>query len=265
MISLALLAVAVLYARGWYRLQQLYPDLLNTRRLVTFFAGLFALWVAVGSPLAGMDHLWLTAHMAQHLLLMTVAAPLILLGAPVITLVHGIPRRLVGGALEVILRHPFVQQPGRLLSHPLFCWLMGTGAVVGWHIPALFELGMRSAGWHELESASFFTAGLFFWWPIVEPWPGVMATWPRWGLPVYLFLATLPCDVLSAFLAFCDRVVYPHYVSADQLAAASALKDQATAGALMWVWVTLVYLAPAAMITFETLSPHTRAPKLEVA
>ena len=107
MISLALLAVAIFYVRGWYRLQHLFPDLLNTRRLVTFFAGLFALWVAVGSRLAGMDHLWLTAHMAQHLLLMTVAAPLILLGAPVITLVHGLPRRLVGGALEVILRqHP---------------------------------------------------------------------------------------------------------------------------------------------------------------
>ena len=125
MISLALLVVAILYARGWYRLQHLYPDLLNTRRMVTFFAGLFALWVAVGSRLAGMDHLWLTAHMAQHLLLMTVAAPLILLGAPVITLVHGLPRRFVGGALEVILRHPFVQQPGRLLTRPLFCWLMG--------------------------------------------------------------------------------------------------------------------------------------------
>ena len=260
MISLALLAVAVLYARGWYRLQQLYPDLLNTRRLVTFFAGLFALWVAVGSRLAGMDHLWLTAHMAQHLLLMTVAAPLILWGAPVITLIYGLPRRFVGDALEVILRRPFVQQP-----HPLFCWLIGTAAVVGWHIPALFELGMGSAGWHDFESATFFMAGLFFWWPIVQPWPGVMATRPRWGLPVYLFLATLPCDVLSAFLAFCDRVVYSHYLSADPLAAASALKDQATAGALMWVWVTLVYLAPAAMITFEALSPTSRAPKLEVA
>jgi cytochrome c oxidase assembly factor CtaG len=142
---------------------------------------------------------------------------------------------------------------------------MGAAAVVGWHVPALFELGMRSAAWGELENASFFMAGLFFWWPIVQPWPGVLATWPRWGLPVYFFLATLPCDAVSAFLAFCDRVVYPHYISAHQFATASALKDQATAGALMWVWVTLVYLAPAVIITLETLSPETRARELKVA
>ena len=123
MISLALLAVAVLYARGWYRLQQLYPDLLNTRRLVTFFAGLFALWVAVGSRLAGMDHLWLTAHMAQHLLLMTVIAPLILAGTPRFPLVCGLPKLFIRS-------HPPIDRlAARWLEHsrrhPAVCWLPG--------------------------------------------------------------------------------------------------------------------------------------------
>ena len=64
--------------------------------------------------------------------------------------------------------------------------------------------------WHLIEDASFFVSGLLFWWPVIQPWPST-AKWPRWSMPLYLFLATLPCDVLSAFLAFSDRLVYSVY------------------------------------------------------
>jgi putative membrane protein len=260
--TLAVLVVALVYMRGWRLLHLAFPDLLNGRRLAAFLGGLLSLWIAIASPLASMDHRWLTAHMAQHLLLMTVAAPLILLGAPVITLLHGLPRRSAGVALHLLLRDPTVQPLSRV-AHPSFCWLVGTATVVGWHVPALFELAVRSTVWHDVEYACFFTAGLFFWWPVVQPWPG-LAAWPRWGVPVYLFLATLPCDALSAFLAFCDRVVYPHYVSPHGFSNLSPLADQAVAGALMWIWVTFAYLAPATMVTFHNLSPQRRPQNVEV-
>jgi len=83
-------------------------------------------------------------------------------------------------------------------------------------------------------------------------------------VPLYLFLATLPCDALSAFLTFCGRVVYPHYLSMPRLFDISALGDQECAGALMWVWVTFVYLAPAVVITIRTLSPRRHAWNPEV-
>jgi putative membrane protein len=217
-------------------------------RLTAFIGGLLSVWAAVGSPLASMDHHLLTAHMAQHLLLMTVAAPLLLLGAPAITLPEGLNR------LRVLASK---------VTHPVFCWLAGTLAVIGWHVPAAFELAMRSAWWHEVEHASFFAAGLLFWWPVIRPWPS-LATWPRWSVPLYLFLATLPCDALSAFLTFCGRVVYPQYLSAHRLFDISPLGDQECAGALMWVWVTFVYLAPAAVITIQMLSPQERGLKAEV-
>jgi cytochrome c oxidase assembly factor CtaG len=129
----------------------------------------------------------------------------------------------------------------------------------------LFELALRSERWHEIEHGYFLAAGLLFWWPIVQPWPSV-ARWPLWSAPLYLFLATLPCDALSAFLAFCDRVVYPSYLSAHRVFDISALRisvlrisvlnDQQWAGALMWVWVTFAYLAPAVAITVQILSPR---------
>jgi putative membrane protein len=217
--------------------------LVSRWRLAAFIGGLLSLWAAVGSPLGAMDHHLLTAHMAQHLLLMTVAAPLILRGAPAITLSPGFNR---------------LRAFGRIVTHPVFCWLASTAAVMGWHIPALFELGMRSAGWHAFEQASFFAAGLLFWWPVIQPWPS-LATWPRWCIPLYLFLATLPCDALSAFLTFSGRVVYPHYLSAHRLFDISPLGDQEYAGALMWVWVTFVYLAPATVVIIQMLSPQRPA------
>jgi cytochrome c oxidase assembly factor CtaG len=264
LITAALIVVELVYLRGWYRLHKAIPRLLSVWRLAAFACGLFALWAVVGSPLAAMDHHLLTAHMAQHLLLMTVSAPFILLGAPVIVLFNGLAKplaRLVSGPL---LRRSPVRTLGHIITHPAFCWFAGTATVIAWHIPALFELGMGSAPWHEVEYACFFAAGILFWWPVVQPWPS-LATWPRWGVPLYLFLATLPCDALSAFLTFCGRVIYPHYLSVHHLFNISPLGDQECAGALMWVWVTFVYLAPAAVVTLQTLSPQRRAVNTKVA
>jgi putative membrane protein len=263
LVTVALIAVEFVYLRGWYRLRNSTPHLLSVWRLAAFSCGLLALWSVVGSPLAAMDHHLLTAHMAKHLILMTVSAPLTLLGAPVIVLLNGLAKpfgRLVSGPL---LRCSAVQTFGHVVTHPLFCWFAGAATVIAWHTPALFEPGMRSARWHEVEYACFFAAGILFWWPVVRPWPS-LATWSTWGVPLYLFLATLPCDALSAFLTFCGRVVYPHYLSVHRLFNFSPLGDQECAGALMWVWVTFVYLVPAVVVTIQTLSPQRRVLNPEV-
>src|SRR6202171_3803990 len=94
-VTLALIVLVLVYLRGWYQLLKALPRVISDCRLATFMRGLLSLWAAVASPLAGLDHQLLTAHMVQHLLLMTVAAPLILLGAPAITLLQSVPQRFV--------------------------------------------------------------------------------------------------------------------------------------------------------------------------
>src|SRR5215472_11276210 len=155
-----------------------------------------------------------------------------LLGAPVITLLNGLPRPLVNRVLMPILRCSSVHKLESTVAHPVFCWFASTAVVITWHIPALFELALRSDWWHGVEQVSFFTAGLLFWWPVVQPWPSV-ASWSQWTVPLYLFLATMPCDALSAFLTFCDRVVYPSYLTSHRIFSISPLADQEFAGALM--------------------------------
>jgi putative membrane protein len=197
-------------------------------------AGFAVLWTATASPLAHLDHHLLTAHMVMHLLLMTVAAPLILFG----------------------VRPSLVRWRPQLS----FCWLVGALTVLLWHVPAIFELALESHFWHQFEHASFIVAGIVFWWPVIQLHPS-----PRWSVPVYLFLATLPCDALSAFLVFCGRVVYPPYLSGDhRMFGLSPLEDQALAGALMWVTVTFVYLIPALVLTARLLSERTRVSELGV-
>jgi len=72
---------------------------------------------------------------------------------------------------------------------------------------------------------------------------------------LYLFGATLPCDALSGFLVFCDRIVYSSYLSAPRLFAWSALEEQQFAAALMWTCVTILFLVPAVIVTIQLLSP----------
>jgi cytochrome c oxidase assembly factor CtaG len=220
-------------------------------------SGMFALWLALGSQLRTLHHELLSIHMVQHVLLMAVAPPLILLGAPLRSFVHALPQRFVSEARAGFLSWSPIrrsgQRLGRVLGHSIFCWLAAVVALIGWHIPAAFELAMRSNLWHAFEYACFFGTGLLFWWPVIQPWPNVARS-PQWTIVLYLFLATFPCDMLSAFLTFCDRVVYPCYLPGKWHFGISPLQDQEYAGALMWVCVTFIYLVPAVVITTQMLS-----------
>ena len=242
------------YARGWTHLRKAFPRFITLGHMAAFMGGIFSIWVAVASPLAALDDELLTVHMVQHLLLMAVAPPLILLGRPALSLLHGLPKRFVQGIVGPFLRWAPVRQLGKIITRPVFCWIAATMTVIGWHLPTAFALGLHSAAWHEIQHASFLMAGLLFWWPVIRPWPSISRS-PQWSLPLYLFLATLPCDALSAFLTFCGRVVYPSYLLAPRSFEISALQDQEWAGVLMWVCITFIYMAPALALTVRILSP----------
>jgi len=251
--SAALIVVALLYLRRWVRIRGLNLESVVGWRVASFVLGLLLIWIAMASPLAALDHDMLTAHMVQHLLLMTLAPPLILLGVPVKPLADGPLQR----SLPTIgrpLRSGPMQKIGRALTHPALCWVGAAGTLVVWHIPSMFMLGLRSQTWHGIEQASFLATGLLFWWPVIQSRP-IVSKWPESSMLLYLFLATLPCDILSAFLVFCDRVVYPVFLSSPQSFGLSALEDQQCAGALMWTCVTVVYLIAAAIFAARLLSP----------
>jgi len=245
---------AAVYLRGWLHLHTASATPIPLWRAASFLLGLLAIWVAVASPVAISDQRMLTAHMIQHLLLMTIASPMIWLGSPVPAVWNGLPRLARNVALPAI-RQPVAAWIGRAMTRLAFCWMAAAAALVAWHVPAIFQLGMQSERWHAIEQASFLATGLLFWWPVIQPFPRESAEL-RWTILVYLFLATLPCDVLSGLLVFSDRVAYPVYLCTPQRAGFSALDDQQCAGALMWTCVTVVYLAAGTILAMRLLSPR---------
>lgn len=257
--SYAVLAVLILisfvYVRSWHRTRRESVSAASTSRLASFLLGNFLIWAALGSPLIAYDHELLTIHMIQHLLLMTFAPGLILLGEPLLVFWHG-SQRFAQVSPENVFQQPLAQWFARAHPRPTFCLIVSALVLIGWHVPDLFSLGVRSEFWHCVEQASFLWAGFLFWWPVVQPWPNATAG-PQWSTLLYLFLGTLPCDILSGFLAFSDRVAYPVYVSMPRHFSISILEDQQCAAALMWTCVTLTYLVPGAILSTRLLSPRS--------
>lgn len=245
-----------LYLRGWFVAHRTRPNELPPWRLACFLSGLAALWIALASPIDALDDYLLTAHMIQHFILMSIAPPLIVLGAPTVPLLRGLPRPLIRLLSRPLFRSGWFHRLGRLLAHPVFAWLAMNIAYLGWHVPAMFELTFRSEGIHDFEHLCFFLTSLGFWWFVIAPWPTV-SRWPRWSVIPYLLGADILNTVLSATLAFAGKVLYPSYAAAPRIMdSLSPLKDQVAAGSEMWVLNSIVMLAPAVLLVMQLLQPR---------
>lgn len=187
-----------------------------------FTAGLMALVVALLSPLDILADLLFLMHMLQHILLMMVAPPLLLLGLPVPLLRWLIVETKLKGVLT-------------WLTYPLVASTLLTVNFLTWHIPVLYEAALRNEIIHDLEHALFFYTALFFWWRVIDPTGG---WFPLWHWPpakwVYLLLAAPSSYVLGSILWASSSVWYPFYTYAPRLWGLSVLQDQRYGGLLMW-------------------------------
>src|SRR5262245_35628946 len=171
--------VGTIYARGWFQLRRRAPDRFGFSQFTAFFVGLAIIVCALLSPLDAFAGWLLIVHMIQHLLLMMVAPPLILWGAPYLPLLAGLPRQLSIDGIGPFLSSPLLRRIARFVSHPLFCWSAFISSNVAWHLPVMYEVALRSPAWHMVEHFSFLSTSVLFWMPIIQPRPWVAHS-PRW-------------------------------------------------------------------------------------
>lgn len=242
-VAIALLALAaLLYVAAVRRNDRIHPDrALPGRRLAAFLAGLALLAVAFLSPLATYADALFWVHMLQHLLVIFAAAPLLLLGAPIL-----LARRVLGGtakqALVLLLRSRVVHA----LTFPPVSWALFVGTLWASHLSGLYQSALEDRGVHLAEHALYLGTALLFWHPVIGLEP------MRWrlgfgGRLLYLFLV-VPANALLGVALYESVRPYPHYAGLARDWGPSVVGDQQAAGALMWIVGGLGMLVAALLV-----------------
>jgi putative membrane protein len=256
-VTASIAVTGAIYVRGWFAIRRTRPVLFPSWRLAVFLTGLATLWLALASPLDGFADVLLSAHMVQHLVLMSAVPPLVLLGLPVVPILRGLPRVLVRTTLRPLFSSRVLLATGRFLTQPVVAWLAMNITLLLWHTPAAYDYALEHESWHRVEHICFLTTSLLFWWPVIQPWPARRHDF-RWGMIFYLLTADFVNTALSAFLAFCDRPVYSYYLGGPNPFHVDPVADQAAGAVIMWVLGGVVFLIPAVAITTRLLQGGSR-------
>jgi putative membrane protein len=216
-------------------------------RVACYLGGIAALVTALVSPVDAIAEALFSVHMVQHLLLMVVAAPLIVLGRPSFAFLWTLPMGWRRGLGQGWVRSRTAQAGWRSLTHPVAVLVLHVGALWAWHVPALYEAALRLRWVHHLEHASFFGTALLFWWVLARA--GRRGRWPGYGAGVlYVFATALQSGALGALLLFAPEPWYPAHGPGAAVWGVDLLADQQLAGVLMWVPPGVVYALAAALL-----------------
>lgn len=234
-IGVAVAAFAYLWAERRVAVRHPANPVPRHRRLL-FMGGLAAILLALASPVDTYEGVLFSVHMVQHILLEMVAAPLIVLSAPIT-----LALRAAGPSQRRVMLAVLHSHPARWLTFPLVTWFLFAAVNWGWHFSALYNLALGNDAIHYGEHASFLFVALLFWWPVIGPDP------QPWHMPhpvrlLYLFLAMPQNSFLGVALLSTERVLYLHYVTVIRTWGPTPLDDQHLGGALMWVFGDIVFL-----------------------
>jgi cytochrome c oxidase assembly factor CtaG len=242
-IVIPLFLSAWLYSRGLERMWRRSGAGRGLRRweAACFACGWLALFAALVSPVHAMGEALFSAHMVQHELLMAVAAPLLVLGRPVIPFLWALPvgwRRGVGRWAKAAP----VRVSWRWMTAGSVAFVLHAAALWLWHLPFAYGAAVASGAVHALQHASFLGTGLLFWWAVVHRREGRMG---HGASILYLFVTAMHSGALGALLTLTNRPWYPSYAASTAAWGLTPLEDQQLAGLIMWIPAGAVYLVAA--------------------
>ncbi len=243
---LLLLLLVGLYARGLAKLRRAMPSGSIARwELYSFVGGFLSLLIALVSPLHPWGRVLFSAHMAQHEILMLVAAPLLVLGRTFLVTLKALPVSWIR-AIMALTRSDLLQGPIKAICNPAGAWLLHGLTLWIWHVPALFQATIDNDFVHALQHLSFFLTALLFWWAVIHGPHKRMG----YGMSVlYMFTTALHSGVLGALLTFTTSLWYPVYNDSTRIWGLTPLEDQELGGLIMWIPAGLIYIG-AALVFF---------------
>ncbi len=225
-------------------------------RVAYFLCGIAALVLALMSPIARYDTDLFSVHMVQHMLLIFVAVPFLLMAQP-ITLILRVSTPSFRKRVVLPVLHSGAV---RALSFPVFTWGLLTAVLWATHFSSLFDIALENIWWHRFEHVAYIGAALLFWWPVIGADP---SPW-RMNHPLrlfYIFLQMPQNSFLAVSIANSTTVIFPHYASGGRTWGPSALADQEWAGYIMWVIGDLAFLVVLAALAYGWVQHEDREAK----
>lgn len=215
-------------------------------RVVSFAGGIATLAIALLSPIDELADALFSAHMVQHLLLIMVAAPLWVLGNPLLPMLFALPCDIRHGLGRWWMRNASLRRSVHFITTPGVVLVAHMGALWFWHFPVPYQAALGNASLHAAEHLSFFLTALLFWWVVVTPMGRRRASEPA---AIFMVVGTLmQSGVLGAMLMLARAPWYPAHGPATRAWGRTLLEDQQLAGLLMWIPGTVVYVTAAAVL-----------------
>lgn len=259
LVPLALLGA--LHFAGWLRLRRRSDGrFANWWRLASYTGGILVLALALLSPIAVLSGQLFSIHMVQHLLLMMVAPPLLLLANPFPTFLWALPPRIrvaIAAAFRRLARWLAVSsifsRTVLKAASPASAWALYVLIFFAWHDGNAYSLALRFGSLHGLEHFTFVGAALLFWWHVTGAAPRVHPKPAQWMRVAYVLAMIPPNMLLGVALSFAQTPIYPYYESVPRLYGLSVMDDQVWGGLIMWIPGSMMYVIAALVLLARLL------------
>lgn len=274
-VILTLALAGTLFVTGWWRLRQRTLgaqrpgggwQAATVWRPIFYVAGLIFIGLALMSPLDVLGSQLFAIHMIQHLLLIMIAPPLLLLANPMPFMLWGLPgtwRLKMGWGLSRLLNGKSIfRQYLRKATTPGVVWMIWLVSIITWHDPNAYNAALRSDLVHDLEHLTFFLGGMLFWWHVTGAGPRIHKQFGLIGRIAFALSAVPPNMLTGVAIAFAPEPIYTYYNNVPRLMGLSVLEDQQLGGVIMWVPGSMMYIIAALVLISRLLQGESRKPTL---
>ncbi len=236
------------YTAGWRKLRGRGSGRLAAGwRLAAFLSGTAIVFISLMSAIDSFSADLFLMHMIQHLLLIMIAAPLIMLSNPFPFIIWGMP---AGPKIGLALFGPQAtfRKLLRRISGPGIIWMAFVASLWGWHDPGAYDAALKSDLIHDLEHLSFYLTALLLWWHVVQSGPRIHRRLSPAARIAYI-LSIVPANLVAGVaISFAGEPIYRHYLTVPRIWGLTALEDQQLGGTIMWIPGSMMYLLAAIIL-----------------
>jgi cytochrome c oxidase assembly factor CtaG len=233
-------------------------DLTKPWRSISYLSGLAILWIALMSPIDVLSDQFFYMHMIQHLLLVMIAPPLLLIANPMPIMLWGLPSSLRLEIGRLLRPGSSFRKAVRSVTTPGLVWLYFVAVLVGWHDPRLYDLTLKSALVHDLEHLTFLGTAVLFWWHVIGCAPHIHRRLSQ-GVRIGYALSMVPANALTGIaIAMASEPIYEHYTTVPRLGEMTALQDQMLGGTIMWIPGSMMYIIAALILIAQVLRADSK-------